>query len=119
MHNVGGLFALFFFLFAKCGFFSGSLGFFSQKTFTVFFGDLIIVRMDFGKSQESMAIAAIIDESRLKRRFDPGYFCEIDIAFELLVLGRFKIKLLNPVSCYDCDPGFFPVTRVDEHTRGH
>ena len=75
--------------------------------------------MDFGKSQEPMTVAAIINESRLKRRFNSGYFCEVDIAFELLVLGRFKIKFLNLVSCYDCDPGFLPVTRVDKHTRCH
>jgi hypothetical protein len=75
--------------------------------------------VNFGKRQKAMPVAAIIDESRLKRWFDPGYLCEVDIAFELLVLGRFKIEFLNPVSCYDCDPGFFPVTRVDKHTRCH
>jgi hypothetical protein len=29
--------------------------------------------MDFGKGQEAVAVAAIIDERRLQRRFDPGY----------------------------------------------
>ena len=69
--------------------------------------------MDFSKCKETVAITAIVDKRRLQRRFDSCYFCKIDIAFELLVLGRFKIELLNPVSCDDCDPGFFPVTRVD------
>jgi hypothetical protein len=33
--------------------------------------DLVIVRMDFGERQEAVAVAAILDEGRLQRRFDP------------------------------------------------
>ena len=33
-------------------------------------GDLVIIRMDFGKRQEAVAVAAIFDERRLQRRFD-------------------------------------------------
>jgi hypothetical protein len=33
--------------------------------------DLIIIRMDFGKRQEAVAVAAILDERRLQRRLDP------------------------------------------------
>ena len=60
-----------------------------------------------------MAVAAIVDKRRLQRRFDAGNFSQVNIAFELLVLGRFEIKLLDLVSCDDCDPGFLPVPRVD------
>ena len=66
-----------------------------------------------------MAIAAIIDERRLERRFDAGYLGEIDIALELLALGGFEIKLLDPVPLDDGHPGFFPVACVDQHTHGH
>ena len=35
------------------------------------------------------------------------------------MLSGFEVKLLNPVSLDDRDPGFFPVARVDQHTRCH
>ena len=35
--------------------------------------DLVIVRMDFGERQEAVAVAAVLDERRLQRRFDPRY----------------------------------------------
>ena len=66
-----------------------------------------------------MAVAAIFHERRLQRRFDAGYLCKIDVALELLVLGRFEIKFLDPVAFDDGDPGFLPVPRIDQHTRGH
>ena len=66
-----------------------------------------------------MAIAAVIDERRLKRGFDAGYLGEIDIAFELLSLGAFEIKLLDSIPFDDGHAGFFPVACVDQHTRGH
>ena len=89
------------------------LGFFCQQLFAVLSRDLVIVGVDFGKGQKSVAISAIVDKSGLQRRFDAGYFCEIDIAFELFVFGRFKIEFLNLVSLYDRHPGFFLVARVD------
>ena len=33
--------------------------------------DLIIVGMDFGKRQEAVTVAAVLDERRLQRRLDP------------------------------------------------
>ena len=64
-----------------------------------------------------MPVAAEIDEGRLQRRFHPGYLGEIDIAFNLLVFGRFKIEFLNPVALQDRHPGFFRVARIDKHAR--
>ena len=60
-----------------------------------------------------MAIAAEIDERCLQRGFDAGYLGEIDIAFDLLVFGRFEIEFLNPVACKNRHPGFFRVARID------
>ncbi len=54
--------------------------FFFQKRVPVGLRDLVVIRMNLGKGQEPMTISAIVNESRLQRRFDPGYFCEIDIA---------------------------------------
>ena len=103
----------------KRGFFGGMLGFFAEQRVAILFGDLIIIGVDFAEGQEAMAIAAVIDKRRLKRRFNPCYLGEIDIAFELLTLSRFEIKLFNPGSLDDGNPGFFPVPSVDQHTHGH
>src|SRR3546814_20217683 len=78
---------------------------------------LIIIGMNFGKSEKAVAIAAIIHKSRLKRRFNPCYLGEIDVSFELFVLSGFEIKFIDPVSLDDGDPGFLPVARVDQHTH--
>ena len=43
--------------------------------------DLVVVGMDFREGQKAMAVAAVIDERRLQRRFDPRHFGEIDVAF--------------------------------------
>ena len=72
--QVGWLFVLFLFLLTQRGFFSSGLGLFGEQTFAIFTRDLIIIGVNFGKSQKAMAIAAIIDERRLQRRFDAGYF---------------------------------------------
>jgi hypothetical protein len=42
--------------------------------------DLVVIRMDFAECQETMAVAAIVDECRLQRRLYPGNLGEIDIA---------------------------------------
>ena len=87
LHDVCRFVAFFFFLLTQGGFFCRSFGFFSQQPFTVLARNLIIVWVNFGKSQKSVTVAAIIDKGRLKRRFDSGYFREVDVAFELLVLS--------------------------------
>ena len=53
------------------GLFLGMLALFTQQCFAIFARNLVIVGMDFAERQEAVAIAAIIDERRLQRRFDP------------------------------------------------
>ena len=55
--------------------------FLAQERLAVGNRDLIVVRMDFRESQEAMAVAAVIDESRLQRRLDARHLGEIDVAF--------------------------------------
>ena len=62
---------------------------------------------------------ALSDEGRLQRRFDAGYLGEVDIALDLLVFGRFKVELLNPVALQYRHPCFFRVARIDKHARCH
>ena len=89
------------------------LGLLGQQRVAVGLGDLIIVRMDFAEGEEAVAIAAIVDERRLQRRFDAGHLGKIDIPFELFVLFGLEIKFLDPVSLGDGNPGLLRVARVD------
>ena len=73
--------------------------------------------MDLAEREEAVAIAAIIDERRLERRFDPGHLGEIDIPLELLMLFGLEIKFLDPVTRGDRDPSFLGVARVDQHAH--
>jgi hypothetical protein len=60
-----------------------------------------------------VTVAAEIDESRLQRWFYPGYLGEVDVAFDLLVISRFKVEFFNPVALEHRHPGFFRVARID------
>ena len=104
---------------AQRGLFLGMGALFLQQRLTVLARDLIIIGVNFAESQETVTVAAIIDEGGLERRLHARHFGEIDIALELLVLGRFEIELLDPVTFDDRDPGFFPVARIDQHTHCH
>ena len=104
---------------AKALFLGRMLCFLAKQRVAVRLGDLVIIGVDFAEGQEAVAVSAIIDERRLERRFYPGNLGEIDIAFELFVLGGFEVKLLDPVSFDDRDPGLLRVARIDEHAHGH
>src|SRR5690606_21332888 len=98
---------------AKRGLFLGVGPLFGKKSLTVGLGYLVVVGVDFAEGEEPVPIAAEVDESRLQRRFDPGYLGEIDVALDLLVFGRFKVEFLNPVTLEHRHPGFFRVARID------
>jgi len=66
------------------------LGLVAQERFAVREGDLIVVRVNFGKGEETVAIAAVVDEGRLQGRFDPRYLGEVDVAAQLAA-GRNRI----------------------------
>ena len=71
---------------------------FGDQRLTVGDRDLIIVGMDFAEGEKAVAVAAVIDERRLKRRFDAGYLGEIDIAADLAAVRGFKVEFLDPVT---------------------
>ncbi len=64
-----------------------------------------------------MSVAAILNERRLKRRFDADDLREIDIALEGLAARGFEVEFFKSRSIDHNDPGFFRVTCVDEHAR--
>ena len=110
----------FIFLFgAQAFFFFGGFSLFGEQRVAIRLGDLVVIGVDFAEGEEPVAIAAEVDESRLKRRFDPGYLGKVDIALDLLVFGRFKVEFLNPVALQNRHPGFFRVARIDKHARCH
>ncbi len=104
---------------AQALFLGGMLGLLAKQRLAILPGDLVIIGVDFREGQEAVAVAAIVDERRLQRRFDPGYLGEIDIPLELLVLGGFEVKFLDPVSLEHGHPGLFLVARVDQHAHCH
>jgi hypothetical protein len=82
-------------------------------------GDLIIVRMDFAEGQETVAVAAILDEGGLQRRLDARHLGEIDISTQLFALGGLEIKLFDTIAADHNDPGLFRVGGIDQHFVGH
>ncbi len=69
-----------------------------EKRLTIGEGDLIVIRVDFRKGQKAVAIATIIHEGGLKRRFDSRYLGQVNIAANLFLVLRFKIEFFNPVA---------------------
>jgi len=104
---------------AQALFLGSVLGFLAQQRLAILARDLIIIWVDFAEGQEAVTVAAIVDEGRLQRRFDPGYLGEIDVAFELLVLGGFEVEFFDPVTFDYRDPRLFRVARVDQHAHCH
>ena len=83
---------------AKRGFFGRVLGFFGQQCVTILLGDLVVVGVNFAERQEPVAVATEVDERGLERWFDPGYFGEVDIALDLLMISGLEIKFLDAVA---------------------
>ena len=92
---------------------------FAQQGVAIFLGDLVIIRVYFGKGEEAVPVPAIIDEGRLQRRLNPCYLGEIDIALDLLAGFGLEIKFFDPVAFYHGNPGFLRVAGVDQHACCH
>ena len=92
--------------------------FFHQR-FAIRDRDLVVIRMDLRKRQETMAVSAIVHKCRLQRRFDPGYFCEVDVASKLAFVFGFKVEFLNLVSIDHHNAGLFRVGGIDKHFLSH
>ena len=66
-----------------------------------------------------MAISAIVDKRRLKRRLDAGYLGEIDISLKLFLGRRLEIEMFEPTAVEYDDASFLRVHRIDKHTLCH
>jgi hypothetical protein len=69
---------------AEAFFLGGMFGLFAQQRFAVRLGDLVIIWVDFAKSEKAVAVSAIVYERRLKRGFDAGYLGKVDIPLSCL-----------------------------------
>ncbi len=94
-------------------------GFRPQQRLTIGQRDLVIIRMDFGEGQEAVAIAAVVDEGRLERRFDARDLGKVDIAADLFLVFGFEVEFFYAVSAYDNDARLLGVRRVDKHFLCH
>ena len=72
--------------------------------------------MDFAKGQKAVAVAAVINKSRLQRRFNPHDFGGEDISFYLFTETRFKFYILNLVAVNDYDAGFLRLSVINQHS---
>jgi hypothetical protein len=82
-------------------------------------GDLIIIRMDFGKGEETLAVAAIFHKGGLQGRFDPRHLGEIDVSLERPLGSGFEIKFLDLRTVENDHPRLFRVAGVDKHAFCH
>ncbi|MNL66392.1 hypothetical protein D3C87_1908500 [compost metagenome] len=82
-------------------------GFGLQERLTIGERDLVVVGMDFGESQESVAVAAVVDEGGLERGLHPGDLRQIDIAADLLLMFRLEVELFYAVPANDNDARLF------------
>jgi hypothetical protein len=81
--------------------------------------NLVVVGMDFAKGEETMAVAAILDEGGLQRGLYPRDLGEVDVAAQLLALGSLEVKLFDAIATDHNDPGLFRVGGIDQHFVWH
>ena len=82
-------------------------------------GDLIVIGMDFAERQETVPVAAVIDEGRLKRRLDPHHLRKINVSPQGFALGGFKIEFFDALPANDDDTRLLGMGGIDEHLVGH
>ena len=109
---VGAVLALLF------GLAMGALVGFDQRL-TVGDRNLIIVRVDFAEGEKAVAVAAVLDEGGLQRRFYARDLGEIDVAAQLFALSGLEIKFFDAIAADHNDPGLFRMGGIDQHFVGH
>src|SRR3546814_2404608 len=73
----------------------------AEQGLTVLDRDPVVVGMDLREGQEAVAVAAVLDEGCLERRFDPGDPGEVDVTLELLLGGGLEVEVLEAVPVED------------------
>ena len=99
------------FLFLGAG--EGAL--FLDQRFAVGDRDLVVIRVDFGKGQKAVPVAAVIDEGRLQAGFNPRHLGKIDISGKLALVYGLEVELFDLVPVHHDDPSLLGMRRVDKH----
>src|SRR5690606_12320561 len=97
----------------------GSLGFRGEERLPVGDRDLVVIGVNFGEGEETVAVSAIFHERGLQGGLHPGDPGEIDVSLELLLGLRFEIEFFDSVTAdydYSC---FLRVRGVDQHLVRH
>ena len=71
--------------------------------------------MDFVEGQEAVAISAVVDEGRLKRRLNARHLGEIYVAPEELAGSELVVEFLYAAIPENHHPGLFRVGGIDKH----
>src|SRR3546814_19624002 len=79
----------------------------AEQGLTVLDRDPVVVGMDLREGQEAVAVAAVLDEGCLERRFEPGDPGEVDATLELLLGGGLAVAVLEAVPVDNHDPSLF------------
>ena len=95
------------------------LGLLLEERLAVSNRDLIVIRMNLGEREKSMAIPAIVNEGGLKRRLHACDFSEIDITSQRPLARRLEVKLLDATASQDDHPGLLRMGGVDDHFVCH
>jgi hypothetical protein len=71
---------------------------FLDQRLTVGDRDLVVIRVDFGEGQETVAVAAIFHEGRLQRGFDPRHLGQVDVpaSWRLFTVSKSNSSTLFP-----------------------
>jgi hypothetical protein len=75
--------------------------------------------VNFAECEETVAIAAVLDERGLQAGLDPDYFGEIDIPFQLPFGRRLDVEIFKSSTIQHHDAGFFRVRGIDQHALRH
>ena len=95
----------------------GSL-FVAHQRFAIGNWDLVIIGVDFAEREETVAIAAILDEGRLQRGLYASDLGEVNVAAQLAAALGFEIEFLEPITVGDDNPCFFRVGAIHQHSLG-
>ena len=89
---------------------------FADRTLVRVDAGLEVVAGDFLQRQEAVALAAVFDEGRFQRGFEPGDAALVDVGL-LLFLGRlFDIDVVQGLAVDDGHAQFFGLRGIDQHS---
>ncbi|MCW0401745.1 hypothetical protein NB700_004301 [Xanthomonas sacchari] len=89
---------------------------FADRRLVVVDAGLEVIAGDFLQRQEAVALAAVFDEGRFQRGFEPGDAALVDVGL-LLFLGRLlDVDVVQGLAVHDGHTQFFCLRGVDQHS---